>query len=108
MKGKLVEIRDDGTFIPAMAVEVSGEDGYLMRRAGFQSPLVILIKLVGGGKPGQWSYDPYAWGGRTMPVAHQWIQEHWEELKDGQVVDVEYILGERTEPKISEAVTVPG
>lgn len=104
MKNKLVEIRDEGTFIPALAIEVAGTDGYLMRRAGFQSPMVILVKLVGE----QWQYDPYGWGGRTMPVAHKYIQEHWEELQDGAVVDVEYVLGERDTPKISEAVTVPG
>ena len=55
---KQIEVRDAGTFIPMLAIQVSGEDGWLFRRAGFGShPLVILINLVQMGC----QYDPYAW-----------------------------------------------
>ena len=51
--------------------------------------------------------DPYEWsdlgmGLRTMQVAHNYIIEHYSGLSDGDVVDVEYVLGERLSPKISE------
>jgi hypothetical protein len=46
--------------------------------------------------------DPHDWGSRTMPVARNHIIDHFEALSDGDVVDVEHILGETTEPKVSE------
>ena len=102
MVTKLLEIRDDGTFIPAMAVRVSGTDGYLMRRAGFGDvPMVYLVKLA----TEDCRYDPYNWDNpRTMGHAHNYIAEHWDELSDGDVIDVEFILGETTTKKISEEV----
>jgi len=37
-----------------------------------------------------------------MLIAHQYIRVHFDELKDGDVVDVQFIMGKTTEPKISE------
>ena len=39
--------------------------------------------------------------------AHDYIAEHWAELDDGDVIDVEFILGEKPTKKISERETVP-
>lgn len=51
-------------------------------------------------------YDPYSWGpSRTLRVVHGHIIQHWDELKSGDVIDVEFLLGERPEPKVSEQVT---
>jgi hypothetical protein len=99
----LLEIRDSYTFVPAMAIRVSGADGYLMRRSGFGSPMIYLIALA----TQKCGYDPFAWGNRTMNVAHQWIEAHFDTLQDGDVVDVQFILGETAAPKVSESVTVP-
>ena len=103
MVNKLIEIRDVSTFIPALAIRVSGEDGYLMRRAGFGAPMVYLVALA----TQRCAYEPYGWGSkaRTFSVAHQYIESHWDDLSTGDVVDVEYILGETTTPKQSERVT---
>jgi hypothetical protein len=98
---KTIEIRDRHTLVPALAIQVSGEDGYLMRRAGFQSPMVYLVKLA----TQECRYDPWAWGERTMHTAHLAIQETFDELADGAVVDVEFLLGETTTPKASEQRT---
>ena len=48
--------------------------------------------------------DPYGWPGgtRTMPVAHKWILENFDRLDDGQVIDVEFILGITDHPKEPE------
>jgi len=46
--------------------------------------------------------DPYDWICNTWRVAHSYIEEHWEELKSGDVVDVEFIMGLRSEAKKSE------
>lgn len=105
MKAKALEIRDEGTFIPALAVDMNpsnAEQRYLLRRCGYpceDQPNVILTRLDGSGKA---TNDPYEWGGRTWPVAHHYILEHWDELNDGDVVDVSFILGETTEKKVSE------
>jgi hypothetical protein len=103
MTVKLLEIRDRGTFVPAMAIQVSGDDGYLMRRAGFGGAMVYLIMLA----TEKCRYDPYNWDNpRTMGNAHRYIAERWDELKDGDVVDVQFILGETAAPKRSESETV--
>lgn len=114
MKALALEIRDEGTFIPALAVDMNpvgdqwavGEaQRYLLRRCGYACdgrPNVILTRLDGHGKA---TNDPYEWGGRTWPVAHLYIIEHWHKLKDGDVVDVQFILGETKEPKRSERET---
>ena len=105
MQAKALEIRDEATFIPALAVNmnpVNDEQRYLLRRCGYacdDAPNVIVTRLSGDGMA---SNDPYAWGGRTWPVAHDWIINHWDSLKDGDVVDVSFILGETPTKKVSE------
>ena len=105
MDAKTFEIRDVATFIAALAVDINPsnpQQRYLMRRCGYpcdQKPNVILTRLNGNGKA---TNDPYEWGGRTWPVAHHYIIEHWHDLVDGAVIDVEFILGEKPTSKVSE------
>ena len=40
-----------------------------------------------------------------MREAHLWLENHWDEAKSGQVIDVEFLLGERAEPKESERLS---
>lgn len=114
MKTKTFEIRDRGTFIPALAVSLrpgNVADRYLLARAGYgetsseQKDYVLLMQVAGGS--GTVTCDPHDWGVsvRTMHVAHQHILDHWDELSSGDVVDVEFILGETDAPKTSEAGT---
>ena len=106
MEAKALEVRDEGTFIPVLAVDINpanDEQRYLMRRVGYPcngEPNILITKLTADGSPA-WN-DPYGWTGRTFPVAHNYILEHWTELRDGDVVDVSFILGETAEPKRSE------
>jgi len=104
---KAVEIRDTGTFIPAIAIKVvPANEGqrYLLCRSGygFDPPQIILANLAGGS--GMACCDPFDWpaGARTMRTAHEWLRDHFDGIEDGAVVDVEFILGERAEPKRSE------
>jgi hypothetical protein len=39
-----------------------------------------------------------------MYTAHKYLQENWDSVQNGQVLDVEYILGETDSPKISERI----
>lgn len=107
MRIKLLEIRDKATFIPALVVDMNepADEGkrYLLRRCGYPLdgyPNVLLTRLRADGSPA--TNDSYWWQDRTWRVAHEYIIEHWAELHDGSVVDVEYALGERAEPKRSE------
>ena len=108
MKAKVLEVRDEATFIPVLAVDMSPDNSaqrYLLRRCGYPcdgQPNIILTRLDGSGKA---TNDPYEWGGRTYPVAHDYIIRRWNELRDGDVVDVSFILGETQEPKVSERFT---
>ena len=116
---KAIEIRDRGTFIPAIAIKMvpypagknetwdNEAERYLLRRAGygFVEPCVVLCKMECSGVNRNATYDQHAWGGRTYPVAHNYIIEHFDELESGAVVDVEFILGESTEPKKSERIS---
>jgi hypothetical protein len=109
MEVKCLEIRDKATFIPVVCVRpVADNEGqrYLLRRDGYAADdteyCVIMINAQCRGV----AYDPYDWpgGSRTMQVAHDYIRNHWRDLRDGDVVDVEYILGETAECKLSERV----
>lgn len=104
MTTKFLEIRDRATTIPAMAIELKGSDSPIAYRAGYGIEGSILLINLGRVAV---EYDPYEWDlryGRTMRPAHLYIQEHWNELTNGSVVDVEYILGETATPKEAECV----
>lgn len=120
METKILEIRDKGTFIPAVAVNMVPDDprnpsplrdfdeyegeAYLLRRAGYEGDCILLTRAEGGGGA---QYDPYDWCNRTMHVAHLAIAKRWHELKSGDVIDVEYELGETKVAKRSERFDVP-
>lgn len=126
MEVKLFEVRDRATFIAVMAIRLSapvkrmdgmseerGNERWLLRRAGYameqilevegMDPYVIMTTLEGG-RPA--NYDPYNWGSRTLNVAHLSIIRNWETLRSGDVLDVEFILGEVLTKKESERLTV--
>lgn len=116
MEVKILEVRDAGTFMPVMCVRLTStteEERYLLSRAGYgvdymsQRQYIQMINLAGGS--GHSTCDPYAWPGpaTTLPEAHKYIIEHWDELESGDVVDVEFILGHTKECKVSERLTAP-
>lgn len=106
---KAFEVRDRGTFLPVIAVKIDvaieqEAPRYLLRSVGYaKEPLVLLTRAAADGQP--CNYDPYGWGDRTMHVAHLYISEHFDELEDGAVVDVEFVLDEAAAPKLSERLT---
>jgi hypothetical protein len=101
---KIFEIRDSGTFVPTIAIgiKVTGNDisNYLLGRAGYgKNRRLVLLHPTTTNKA---NYDSFAWDDRTFSTAHEFIESHWDELKTGDVIDVEFILGETTKKKISE------
>lgn len=107
MEIKVLEIRDRATFIPVICIRPVAENEaqrYLLRRDGYRADdsetCVIMIDAQCRGV----SYDPYHWArdSRTKGNAHLYIEQHWSDLRDGDVIDVEFILGETSKKKISE------
>lgn len=110
---KVIEIRDEGTCIPALAVRLVGgfetRVGRLLRRAGYSPeeqrpkgfPACVLLTRANGGRS---EYDPYEWGDRTWSTAHHWLTEHWDDIEDGGLVDVRVALGESATPCESEVL----
>lgn len=113
MEVKCLEIRDRMTFIPVICIRpVPDNDAqrYLLRRDGYvgddSETCIILI----GAQCRKVAYDCYDWPAapRTYRVAHDHIAKNWVSLADGAVIDVEFILGETSERKPSERVSVAG
>jgi hypothetical protein len=105
MEIKTLEVRDRATFIPVIAINVdprSEESHYLWSRAGFNLHSGSKLILLGRINDLHLEFYPPVWSNRTMPTAHEYLQKHWDEVEDGQVLDVEYILGETDKPKESE------
>lgn len=111
MEFKFFEIRDRATFIPGLAILMKSYDmheSYLLQRTGYDHdhPTILLINLSNQ----QARHSPCDWqpGIRTMPVAHQYIVKNFNTLESGDVIDVEYILGEAEAKKIKELTVEAG
>lgn len=131
MEVKLLEVRDRLTFIPVIAiamveqpasaaglgsldpvaVKAIADRRYLLGRAGYaddeRHPTIALAHLSAAKTADRASgktfcCDPYDWCDRTYQCAHLYIEKNWHDLKDGDVIDVEHILGETASPKLSE------
>lgn len=109
MEAKLFEVRDSGTFIPVICIKLvptNEADRYLLSQSGYgkdieqQANYLLYAELAGG-------MFEYEWGGhanRTRAVSHEYIQEHWDHLTSGDLIDVQFILGETSHKKPSQAV----
>jgi hypothetical protein len=95
-----------------LAVKLSSDgnesDRYLLRRAGLDLEGSFNIALFNLQR-GDGFLDPYNWAGapmvRTLTTAHKYIEENFDALETGSVIDVEFILGETKTIKRSEAIT---
>jgi hypothetical protein len=115
---KAFELRDRGTFIPVIAIKMVPSahtpdqpvaEAFLLRRAGFgfDDPCIVLCRMECSGVDRNATYDAFSWGvnPRTFHVAHLHLMENFDALESGAVIDVEFILGETEQPKISERLT---
>ena len=104
LESRLIEIRDEGTCIPAIAIRMVNTvhihninafeacEWLIHTRSGYpeNGSGIVLMRL----SDQKATVDPYEWGGRTMPAAHHYVCEHFDELEDGQVLDVRVVLRE--------------
>lgn len=101
---KLLELRDRATFIPAIATLMESEhpqERYLLGRAGYRGVRCVLLTGLGGGRKAE--YDCYAWNSEPFRSAHHYLEQHWDEVQTGAVLDGEFLRGETTQPKRSES-----
>lgn len=106
MTVKLFEVRDRATFLPVIAIrldlnEMTEQELYLIRSAGHPIDANYSIGVFRL-EDGSGSFDPFMQQrGRTLKEVHLWLQGNFDTTASGQVLDVEYILGETPTPKIS-------
>ena len=111
MEVKWLEIRDRGTLIPAFAFTTAqfyeAKDAGLIKQAGFAIGEHYVI--LGRFHESAMNWDSEEWGDvrasppeRTMTVAHRWISRNWAGIQSGDVIDVEFILGDTDRPKTSD------
>ena len=108
METKLFEVRDRATCISVMATGFSREDfpensveGWIIGRSGFRGSHYVIVTQL---DPVKSEYDAFRWpeSPRTMRQAHLYIESCWHNLKSGDLIDVEFNLGESSEKKTSE------
>lgn len=110
MHVKIVEIRDRATFVPAIAIKMSPDNTmqqYLLRRSGYWGDGTACICVAALSGHDKLHADGYDRVDRTMKIAHVWIQENWDAIEDGDVIDVEFILKEKDTVSISERIICP-
>ena len=104
-KVKYFEIRDRGTLILVLAVQYgahSPREQKILQRAGLWGGGAYSLQLTDL-VSGRTERDAYAWtGSRTKHEAHKYIEKNWDFLNSGEVIDIEYVLGEVHTPKQSE------
>lgn len=100
---KMVEIRDTCTIIPVFAIRIfpqTEEEKFIVKNyhyGNYESsfPRVILASVYS-----PWVYvNNYSENrGRTMAIAHKYIEENFDEISSCEVIDVEFILREVENP----------
>jgi len=85
--------------------EFARNELYLLGRCGYsvddirEGRFVLFAHAAGSGKM---HYDPHMWGDRTYLTAHKYVSEQFDNLIEGAVIDVQFILGETLAPEQSE------
>jgi inhibitor of KinA sporulation pathway (predicted exonuclease) len=96
---KYIEVRDRATCMSVLAIKIDTERQvereiiYWSGHGGF----IMMIDLAGPKIERAWAH----WGknDRTRSEAHKYIEENWDKIQSGDVVDVEFVLGEVKKPK---------
>ena len=95
---KIFSILDRSTFIPVMATSIKNadlEELNILGKAGYHDSSLDLILLCALGT-GRTEYDYHEWSnqGRTLVIAHEYIEKNFDSLETGDAIDVREILGE--------------
>jgi hypothetical protein len=132
METKLIELRDAATCIVMLAVKIEpfrdnvnnkypilwrdkngtvstlhAREQWLLSHAGYGTPLILYTRLDQPSK-WKWSSDDWDQDDRTFWVSHKYLEDHWDEVRNGDVVDAQFILGETTIQKRTDQFWFPG
>jgi len=108
MESFMIEIRDRGTFVPALVTRIDPANIYqafLCECAGIQSaPRTIVLTVFAAFQHRLVcsNIDCEEWCDRTFRVAHKYVEENFDFVRENPVVDVEFVNGETLAPKVSE------
>lgn len=106
MTTKMLEIRYKDMSIPVLATRMDAankEEEAFFERIGYDEFNILLTRLDDSRNP-QIKVTPYSWGNEEpfMFLAHSYIENHFDEIPDKSVVDVEFANGETQAPKKSD------
>lgn len=121
METKLIELRDAATCISMIAIKMEpfkdnalnkypilwrdksgvvstlhAREEWILQHAGYgtdSEPLILYFRID---QPSQWRWSSRDWPSddRTFSVTHRYLEEHWNEVQNCDVVDAQFILGE--------------
>jgi len=106
---KFLEVRADGYFLSMLAVgayptidKLNDREIWILNRAGRSAKhtQILLMDLVSGAS----SWEPGNWTDRETTITHVHLLSNWKSIKSGDVIDIQYILGERKTIRLSEQV----
>lgn len=127
MEVKLFEVLDRGTVISVIVnkllashtIREEHKEGasmpfareiLLLQHSGLNmtGSYTTMLSYIGSGYARS-EIDPHRWQDgihdRTLFTAHNFIDENWDTLTSGDIVDVEVILGEKSEPSPTQMST---
>jgi hypothetical protein len=108
METKLFEVRAPATCIPIMAIKldaVSEAEAWLLGKSGYGlNPLswqnyIFMFPVEYEGKA---TTDPFKQDCEELRIAHMYINEHFDELEPGAVIDTDFTTGRTAEPAKSD------
>ena len=108
MTTKILEIRDNFTRILAVAIQAKGDtpaEKQALRACGYpEDGSSIILMDLNNNKASNDPYDPIWGANRTMRMALDYVIQHWDQINDGDLIDVEFLNGTRAEPKTPEVL----
>jgi hypothetical protein len=107
MISKVFELRSPATLIVILATRLSAENlqsATLLFHSGYgrypkDIENYILVTPLDGGGNDVATTDPYMHKIEEIRIAHIYLREHFDELDNGSVIDIDYIQGNTNEPK---------
>ena len=101
---KFVEVVDIATCIPCLLLKgkpdnMDNRQSWIWERGGWGDTEGIYLMPIQ--TPELTKYDPYDYKDRTFKTVLLHAQQNWNTINDGDVIDVEFVLGEKSAPKES-------
>jgi len=113
MAQKIIEVRDAGTHVDVLAIRLEAQneqERYILARSGYGggnedfANFTLMIDL---------NWPVSIWGSayecemdtrpsRTFYEAHRELTKNWDAYKSGDVLDVQFVIGETDHPKKSD------